>query len=237
MKKILLFLFLLAVIIPAQSNDPDKILKDVENNFSRINDYVVNVSIKLDVSFLKVPDTNAKIYFKKPDKVAIKSSGFALLPKGALDISPTSLLKGKYQAFFDRFEDYKGVKAAVIKTIPLGESEDIILSTFWIDREKNRIMKVEVSTKLNGTFLLELSYSDKIKYEQLPSALVFSFDISKLNIPKRFSGNAGKDEETKDSPNPVIGKVFVKYSDYVVNMGIPDSVFTKQEKTFNKKRN
>lgn len=236
MKKILILLLLFAVIVPGQSKDPDRILNEVKNNFDKISDYVVDVSIKLDVSFLKVPDTKAKIYFKRPDKVRIKSSGFALVPRGALDISPTSLLKGKYTAFFDREENFDGVKCAVVKTIPLGESEDVILTTFWIDRGKNRIMKVEISTKLNGTFLIVLKYSDQVMFPQLPSALTFSFDVSKLNIPKRFSGNSGDENAAAENKGPNVGKVFLEYSNYVVNKGIPDSVFTSGSGTFRGKK-
>lgn len=234
MKRFFLSILIFTVAVSAQSKDPDKILDAVKNNFNKINDYTVDVSIKVDVSFLKVPDTKAKIYYKEPDKVQIKSTGFALLPKGALDISPTSLLKGKYTAFFDRVEDYEGVKAAVIKAIPLGESEDVILSTFWIDAQKERIMKVEISTKLNGTFTIELKYSGEINFPQLPSSLMFSFDVSKLNIPKRFSGGTDKGGNENYKPNP--GKVYINYSNYVVNKGIPDSVFVKPNESFKRKR-
>jgi len=236
MKKLVFILVVFSICVAGQNKEPEKILNDVLNNFSKINDYKVDVEIKIDVSFLKVPNTKALIYFKQPDKAHIESRGFALLPKGALDISPTSLLKGKYTAFFDRIEDYEGVKAAVIKTIPLGESEDVILSTFWIDKEKKRIMKVEVSTKLNGTFNIELKYSKKIQYPQLPSSMVFSFDVSKLNISKRFTGGEGKDKEGGNNTGPILGKVFVNYSNYVVNKGIPDSVFTKPKEKIERKR-
>ena len=119
MKKVFLFLVIISFALPAQTKNPDKTLNAVKKSFDRIEDYSVDVKIKVDISFLKVPDTNAKIYFKKPDKVSIKSEGFALLPKGALHISPTSLLKGNYTAIFDRFEDFEGIKTAVIKTIPI----------------------------------------------------------------------------------------------------------------------
>ncbi len=138
MKKLVFILFVFSICAAGQTKEPEKILNNVVDNFSKIHDYKVDVEIKIDVSFLKVPDTKAKIYFKQPDKTHIESRGFALLPKGAMDISPSSLLKGKYTAFFDRVEDYEGVKAAVIKTIPLGESENVILSTFWIDTRKEQ---------------------------------------------------------------------------------------------------
>ncbi|MCK7520018.1 MAG: hypothetical protein MZV64_20985 [Ignavibacteriales bacterium] len=60
----------------SQTNDPDVILKKVVDSFNRVLDYEVNVKIKVDVDFLKAPDTEAKIYFKQPDKVHFESETF-----------------------------------------------------------------------------------------------------------------------------------------------------------------
>ena len=227
MKKIFLFLIVFAFVVPGQSKDPDKILDEVKKNFEKIDDYSVDVTIKMDVSFLKVPETKAKIYYKKPDKVNIESKQFALLPKRALDISPTSLLKGKYTAIFDKFVTLNGVKTAVIKTIPLEESSEVVLSTFWID--------LTISTKLNGTFSININYNVQNKFKQLPSSIIFSFNVSKLNIPKRFSGQEENDKADTSSNRSTIGKVFIDYSNYKVNKGLPDSLFERknQQSEFN----
>ena len=230
MKKIFLFFVIIAFAVPAQTKDPDKILNEVKKNFDKIKDYSVDVEIKVDVSFLKVPDTKAKIYFKSPDKVKVESKQFALLPKGALHISPASLLKGNYTALFDRFENYEGSKTAVIKTIPIGDSSEVILTTFWVDLSDYIIKKVEISTKVNGTFTLELKYDSGTKFKQLPSSLVFSFDVSKLNIPKRFTTQNEEDNQDTTSSKPSIGKVYINYSNYKVNQGLPDSLFEEKKK-------
>jgi hypothetical protein len=230
MKKIILALIALTFVVPGQTKNPDQILNEVKKNFEKIEDYSVDVTIKMDVSFLKVPDTKAKIYYKKPDKVNIESKQFALLPRRALDISPTSLLKGKYTAIFDRFETLNGVKTAVIKTIPLGESSEVVLSTFWIDITDYVVRKVEISTKVNGTFTINLNYNSQTKFRQLPSSIIFSFNVSKLNIPKRFSGQEENDKADTSSNRSTIGKVFIDYSNYKVNQGLPDSLFESKGK-------
>jgi hypothetical protein len=230
MKKIILLLIAFTFAVPGQTKDPDKILSEVKKNFEKIDDYSVDVTIRMDVSFLKIPNASAKIYYKKPDKVSIESKQFALLPRRALDISPTSLLKGKYTAIFDKFDTVNGVKTAVIKTIPLEESSEVVLSTFWIDLANFVIMKVEISTKVNGTFTINLSYNSKTKFKQLPSSIVFSFNVSKLNIPKRFSGQEEENKSDTSSNKSSIGKVFIDYSNYKVNQGLPDSLFVGKKK-------
>jgi hypothetical protein len=71
--KIFLLTFILLQTISSQINDPDVILKKVIDSFNKVQDYKVNVKIKVDVDFLKVPDAEAKIYFKQPDKVHFES--------------------------------------------------------------------------------------------------------------------------------------------------------------------
>lgn len=224
----LLIIFSSAVF--SQSKDPDLILNRVKEKFSDIKDYQVDVNIKIDVSFLKVPETKARIFYKSPDKIHIESKGFALLPKGALDFSPLSLMKGNYTALYDREEEIDGSKTTIVKTIPIGETGDVILSTFWVDQKLNILKKVEISTKVNGTFIINLKYDTAGKNIQLPEKMIFEFNISKLNIPKSFTGEVGEEPSDNDTKKSQMGMVVITYSNYEINKGIPDSVFEEIEK-------
>ncbi len=227
MKKIY-FLLLIPVLIFAQSKNPDVIINNVKQAFNKVKDYSVNADIKVDVSFLKVPEMKAKLFFKQPDKIHIESKGFALLPKDGLYTSPMSFLKNDYTAIFARDEDFNGIKTSVIKIIPLNDKGDLILTTLWIDQSKNEIVKVESTTKINGTFTLALHYGNN-KYP-LPDSMEFSFNAEKMKMPHLPSDQSNNGN--KKSSDTVSGKVFINYSNYVVNKGIPDSVF---ENTANKK--
>ncbi len=230
MKKIFYLIFLISFTAFGQSNNPDSILTHVINNFSNVKSYIVNVKIKVDVSFLKIPDTEAKIYFKQPDKIHFESKNFALLPKEGVDFSPLGLLEKKYTAIFQRNEEYKGINTAVIKVIPLEENSKVILSTFWIDTKLNEIRKVESTTRLDGTFSIELEYDNNLKYP-LPSQMVFSFNIEKMNLPQGFDGDITQDEKKNEKKKSTTGKVIVNYFDYQVNVNIPDSIFAEKKKT------
>ncbi len=229
MKKIILLISFIFLTINAQTKDPDKILDDVIKNFNSVNDYEVNVNIKVDVSFLKVPDTNAKIYFKKPDKIHFESESFALLPKEGLDVSPVGLLKEKYTAFYLKEDSVDGIKTAVIKVIPLEDKSEIILTTLWIDQSKNIIRKVESTTKLNGTFTIEMKYDSQFNYP-LPSEMIFSFNVDRMNIPRGISGEIENDASKDKKQKNTTGKVFITYSNYKVNKGIPDKIFEEKQK-------
>lgn len=231
MNKIFVLLLVIFQVTLAQNETPEKILKDVQEEFSKIEDYQVDIRIKVDVEFIKVPETKAKIYFKQPDKTHIESEGFAMLPKEGINFSPVGLLKKKHTAIFDKEEEINGIKTTRIKVIPLEEETEIILSTFWIDTKKNVVLKVESTTKTNGTFMIELNYDKPVDKFILPSSMVFSFNVDKMNIPKTWSGDLNsKKDEKKDSKPTTKGRVYIYYSNYLINKGIPDSVFEVKNK-------
>lgn len=229
MRSLVLIFLLFITEIFSQQKIADELINSVITNFNRVKDYEVDIDIKVDVEFLKVPESKAKIYFKQPDKIRLKSDGFALLPKDGLDFSPAALAKKDYTAIYEQDVMLNGIKTSVVKVIPVGEQSNIILSTLWIDPINKVIRKVESTTKTNGTFTIELFYDEAMKYP-LPEKMVFSFNIDKLNLPKAFSNDGNPPKKRKRVPDaPTKGNVIVKYSNYKVNIGIPDSVFEEKQ--------
>lgn len=230
---IVLILFTLTSII-AQSKNPDEIINSVIVNFNKVKDYQVDVNIKVDVEFLKVPDSKAKIYFKQPDKVHLESEGFALLPKDGLDFSPSVLAKKNYTAIYEQDVMLDGVNTSIVKIIPTGDQGNVILSTLWIDQKKQIIRKVESTTKTNGTFTINFSFEESLKYP-LPTKIIFSFNLDQMNIPKVFNDDPDSDQPKKKNKrlnSTTKGKVIISYSNYVINKGVSDSIF---ENKINKK--
>ena len=231
--KLLIALFFITIQMGfSQSKNPDEIINGVITNFNKVNDYQVDVNIKVDVEFIKVPETKAKIYFKQPDKVHLKAEGFAMLPKNGMEFSPSSLIKKDYTAIYEQDVDLNGYKTSIVKVIPLGDQGEIILSTLWIDQKKQVIRKVESTTKTKGTFTIDFTFDDKIKYP-LPSKIIFSFNMDKMNLPSTITGetnNENPDKKNKNMGSTTKGQVIVNYSNYVVNKGVPDSIFEEKNK-------
>ncbi len=229
----LIILLLIAAASFAQTLKPEDVLQKVKENFGRVDDYEVNVNIKVDVSFLKVPESKATIFYKKPDKIRLKSEGFALLPKEGLNFSPYSFMQGDYTSIFDKDQEVDGRPCFSIKIIPLGDRGDLILTTLLIDKDQYIVRKVESTTKTNGTFSIDLKYDNNIKYP-LPSSMTFTFNVEKMQMPKEITGEISREgeseKENQHKGRTTTGKVYITYSDYKVNKGIPDSVFEEQKK-------
>jgi outer membrane lipoprotein-sorting protein len=222
-------LIILASGLNGQTKDPVKILAAVKAKFEKIRDYEVDLSIKVDVNFIKVPDTKTKVYFKQPDKVKVESAGFAMLPKNGANFSPSQLLKGDYTSLYIRQETIAGKKLDVIKIIPSSDTSEVILSTLWVDQESAVIRKVETTGKKNGTTTIELKYADNNSV--LPSELKFSFNLGNIQIPAGMSGDQNEiDAKKPRAKGPVRGIVTLTYSDYKINKGIPDAFFIEKKK-------
>jgi outer membrane lipoprotein-sorting protein len=224
-------LILTAGEIYAQKPDADIILKNVQERFSSIDDYTVDATINVDVDFLRVPEARAKIYFKQPDKIRMKSEGFALIPKQGLNFSPARLLNKNFTAIYVRSDTLDNAPVDVIKAIPTVDSLDIILMTLWVDTAHNVILQIESTTKNSGTVLMELKYNFD-KNEILPEEVIFTFNLSNFKLPASFTGEFDRPGEDKieDTPNKIEGSVSIKYGNYLINTGIPDSVFTEKNR-------
>lgn len=230
--KIFISVLILIAVSYSQEKNPEAILEKVKLEFEKVEDYQVDVKIKVDVDFLKMPDREATIYYKKPDKFHIDSENFAMLPKSGLNFSPLGFLNYKYTAFYERTDTINGTFTSVVKVIPLEGSADVILSTFWIDTTRNLILKVEASRKPQGTYIIDLKYLKTSGGFWLPSSLVFSFTVDRSLIPKRFNdtGDSKSKEKSKDSEKPETGKVYLYYSNYKVNTGLTDEFFDNKDK-------
>lgn len=225
MKKLFLFI-LLAVSVYAQTPDVNKILKEVNAKFSKVRDYTVDISIKLDVSFVKIPGSKAKIYFKQPDKVYVESEGFSMVPLQGINFNPAKFLKDDFLPLYLKEDLIDGRKMDVINMIPKNDTAAVRFVKLWIDKTDKVIRKFESTAKRGGTVVTEMSYGNEIKMA-LPSQIKFSMDFGNstgggINIRTRKTDNKAK----KDN----IGSAIVTYSNYVINKGIDDKIFTQKKK-------
>ena len=227
--KFLIMFIMLSGYIFAQDVNPYKLIDSVKEKFDAIQDYQVDAEIKVDVNFLKVPETQAHITFKQPDKIKLESDGFALLPRQSMNFIPAKLFNMDYTAIYVRSDTVNGRTLSVIKVIPNSDTSEVILSTLWIDSAHKIIRKIESTTKRMGTVAIELQY-DQPDDIPLPHQAVFTFDVKGFNMPMRMPSDPDMLNDVKNGSNKSItGTVTISYSNYLVNTGISDEFFSKDE--------
>jgi outer membrane lipoprotein-sorting protein len=120
----------------------------------------------------------------------------------------------------------QGTQLHIIKLLPKDENSDIVLSTIYIDEAMSVIKKAKITTKENGTYELELFYGKYADYG-LADKVIFSFNTKDYKLPKGviFDYDGGQKKDTEKKLSNKKGKVEIQYSSYIINKGVPDSVF------------
>ncbi|MEJ7626327.1 MAG: hypothetical protein WKF35_05660 [Ferruginibacter sp.] len=226
MKKLpLIFLFFSTTMY---GQDVNVLVNTVKEKLDKINDYQAEGRMKTNVAFLKVPVANISVYFKKPNKLKVKSEkGISFIPKGAVSINMNNVFADNEYTIIDAGTEKIGkVTVRVAKLLPVNDNSEVVLSTIHIDPLTNLIYRSKTTTRENGTYQLELSYGKYISYG-LPDKIIFSFNTRDYKLPKgmTFDFDDGTKPAAKNAGKNKQGKAEITFNSYIINKGIPDSKF------------
>jgi outer membrane lipoprotein-sorting protein len=228
MKKIFLPLSLVLAVFSGFAQPAAELLQKVRTRLDQVNDYQAAGIMKTNVSFLKEPEASVTVYFKKPDKLKIRNDkGISFVPKGAVTISLNNLLKGGYTVLDAGTDSAQGRKVRLIKLLPQDENADMVLSTFWVDDSRLVILRARTTTRDNGTYEVELFYGKYIGYA-LPDRVLFTFNVKNYKLPKGITfdyDDGSKSPKDRQPAGDGRGRVELTYGSYIINKGVPDSVF------------
>ena len=228
MKKTLLLLLVLSHVFIVKAQTADDVIKKVKEKLDKVNDYEAKGKMKTNVVFIKAPIATVKVFYKKPNKLRISNeSGISFIPKGSVNINLNNIFINT--SGFDMIDMGKEAKTnlRIIKLLPKDENAEVVLSTLYIDETLSLIKKAKTTTKENGTYELEMSYGKYADYG-LADKVIFTFNTKDYKLPKGITfdyDDGSKKEETQDKLKDKKGKVEISYSSYIINKGVPDSVF------------
>lgn len=220
--------FMLAFTAGSYAQDAAALVKKVKEKLDKVNDYEATGEMKTNVSFMKVPAAEVKVYFKKPGKIKIKNEkGISLVPKGTVSISLNNLLSGQYQALDGGTDNIGGVPVKIVKLLPLDENGEVVLSKLYIDEARLLILRAKTTTRESGTNELEMHYG-KFSAYALPDKIIFSFNTQDYKLPKGvtfdYDDGSQQKKETGEAQTQR-GKIEITYSNYIINKGVSDEVF------------
>ncbi len=225
---ILFILFSLFGFPAAHSQNANQILREVYAKQQKAKDYSVQANVKVDIPFIRMMPIDAKIYFKQKDKFKVESKSIAIIPRQGFDQASKMLADtNSFTSVMQGSEVLGGVSTTIISIIPLADTSDLILGKLWIDTKQHLIVKSQLTTKSNGTILMEYTYGTQLQYG-LPDKMVFSVDIKKFKIPKGVTADMNNAPDTNDkAKEKKKGMIFITLTNYQINKGIPDSIFKK----------
>ncbi len=211
----------------AAAQSAQELLSTVKAKITTVKSYTTAVRIKVDVPFLKAPESTATMYFKAPDKTHIESDGFAMIPKQGADLSAARLLNKPYSAVDMGSASFQGASMRRVKVVPLDDDPDVVVATLWIDAGLAIVRKIEISMRAGGTVVGELVYDNaKAREYGLPSYAKLMFDVPRFELPKAMTGDFDAPSVAAgDEKKPLKANVELWYSKYEFNVAIPDSKF------------
>jgi outer membrane lipoprotein-sorting protein len=214
--------------LQAKAQTSEEIIQKVKSKLDKVNDYEAKGKMKTNVIFIKAPIATVKVYFKKPNKLKINNeSGISFIPKGSVNINLSNVfLNTNGFDIIDIGKD-KQTNLRVIKMLPKDENSEVVLSTLYIDESQSLIIKSKTTTKDNGTYELEMTYGKYADYG-LADKVIFSFNTKDYKLPKGITfdyDDGGKNDQSPDKMKGKKGKVELTYSSYIINKGVPDSIF------------
>lgn len=226
--KYILIISALLTFHSVQAQDINTLVENVKSKLNKINDYEAKGKMKTNVAFLKVPVSNVTVYFKKPNKIKVKSEkGVSFIPKGAVSINMGSVFADNNFTVIDAGTERIGnLTLRVAKLLPVDDNSDVVLSTIYINPQNNLIYRSKTTTRENGSYQLELSYGKYISYG-LPDKIMFTFNTKDYKLPKgmTFDFDDGKAPSAKTKTPPKQGTAEIFLSSYLINKGIADAKF------------
>jgi hypothetical protein len=219
MRFIIILLSLFSFCIPelrAQA-DAESLVRSLAKKIQLVDNYSVDVLVKIDVEFINIEERRAKVFFEKPDKFEIKSTGILLLPKKGLEMGYLELFNNEFTALDEKKETINGIPTRLIKLIPMGSELDIVLAQFWIDEQNLRIVRMKTYTKSSGSYLIDFAYTN-IPFD-LPAGMTIEFDVKSMALPSTLSGDFENLSKSLEKKGVSKGTVIIEYSNYIVNKG------------------
>lgn len=230
MKSIIVILlsFWFTLNAEAQSSpEAMQLIRSVNKRFDKVKDYTADAVIDTRISFLKILPQRAKVYYKQPNRFRLKSKGIAILPKQNLDalFSLTSNEKS-YMAFSTGKEMIRGSSVISVNIVPLADTGDLVMAKVWIDAARELILRSQLTTRSNGTIVADYEHGSMADYA-LPDRITFTIEVKKFKIPRAVSAdiNSTSSPKSTNTSNSGKGNILINFSNYVLNKGIPDSIF------------
>ena len=241
-----IFFIFLFTSIKSQNTDLDIVKSNIITQFSKIEDYQVDINIKINMTGFRMPKKKIKMFFKKPDKLSIKTNGFAIIPKTGINNNPNELFKmfnyinevnrtirdNKQFYFISGIVNQDSIDMP-IKNFKSEESN--VKMSLLIDAKEWIITEVDIFLDKEKTFSIRTDYINinNIMVPEKTKLIIGIKEISRIknnfnddllfnsdNDLAKARGFNLKNDEFK-------GEISMKFSNYIINQGIDDQIFIR----------
>ena len=243
MIKSMLLLIFFSFILPNNKSLEDYIITKTNQKFNSIEDYEVDMTIRVKIPAFRMPKKRYKVYYKNPNKVKVKARGFGILPKTGLFTSPNDNFDNLTNIKITNYKDINNINDVII-------AGDLIVDSLKVDmpNEYTRLtfdpiveVKIDtlnwviknVTTKLDTLKMFQIDnyykiFDDKYYMPEKSTVKYFVKDKKLFNWINKDAGSIiGNAEAAMMNKNNSIveGIITVEYKKYKINKGLEDKIF------------
>ena len=220
---LLSLLLLWPVVLRAQSQqEAIGILGALEKKYAELKDYTVDIQVHFDIETFRAPDLQAKLFYKVPDKMGIKSKRVVFFPRDGGYFNPAQFKQEEYTVLPLGYVTYDKRKAVQLRLIPKkikGATQDMVLT---IDTAKLLLQEM-LLTQTGGKEVTAVFTYGTFGGFELPTfiRLILNLPAAEPGIAQGFGATVPDTEE----PKRVTGEITISYANYKVNTGLSDELF------------
>ena len=201
----------------------EAILRSVDARIASVRDYTVTLDVVADIERLNVPPMHATMYFKQPDKVHLDAEGFAMLPREGLQPNFSKLLTRFNVAAVGK-DTVDGVPLKKVVLQP--KSERTFPRSLTIDVNTERWTPERIVTTGSGDRVATITFT----YVQVGGVWLASEMKAGFSLAAPDSAEPDMPAAPMRPPQtPRKGTVSVTFSNYRINTGLSDDIFSKDQ--------
>jgi len=207
--------------------DPQVIIEKIQARLEQIDDYRVTARVNVDIPNLRMPDKKLTIFYKSPDKLSVKTSGFAIVPKIGFLPSVKNLIDEDVDVVLKNTLREGGTTLYVLGLTSKELSVEPTV-TIWVNSQRWTVEKVLLQVENAGESVINFYYLQVDSFWLPESTIVYlnmERGIPHMHRPTVENPVGTIDRRSRDRSEPVSGKVLVTFEDYRINQGLDDSLF------------
>lgn len=238
MRRTHLSLALLTCVLPAvllcqkaaRELAPQDILNRAGQTFDGVQDFEVSIAAEIDMERVRAPRSEARLYFKKPDKVRLVSSSFAMIPRDGIGLNP-EVLRERYDALNAVVVVLDGRALYKLQLVAKDSKTRLRELSVWIDPSSWTVARTETIPYEGRTLTIDVEYGLQQGKFWLPLRMQAKFGSADTAQQRPAGDLSGGPPTPMDEARnlPRRGTITMTYSDYKVNMGIPDDFFERKD--------
>jgi outer membrane lipoprotein-sorting protein len=230
MKKFIIYLILFLLIAGlsfAQQNSEfsiDEILRRLHAGFAEIQDYTTQIRAEIEMEDVSIPSMDVTLYFKQPDKVHLKSDGFAMLPREGMILNPGRFNNENFDITFLQKDTLNTIDTIKLQLIPKGDDIPIRKMHVWVDIDRWIVLRVYSISWQGQSSQIDVEYKQIQDKFWLPVKSVAEIDLMGFTGFANAIKMPEKDKEAANSRSKK-GRLTIHFSNYKINTGLSDSIF------------